>query len=85
MTRYVGAEHHRRMLEDGRRRAGLSIDELWLRYFGLGGTADVVETEAYLRGLVTLSGYERDMLAHAVNERLAEVRVPDRVPYTFDD
>jgi hypothetical protein len=85
MSRYANAQDHRRLVEDGRRRAGLTIDELWLRYFGLGGTADAVETEAYLRGVVALPGPERDVLAHAVNEGLAEIQVPERVPYTFDD
>src|SRR3954470_2286877 len=63
-------------------RAALTVDELWLRYFELGGDAGRVEVEAYLHGLMPLPGLERDMLAHAVNERLDELTWRHRVPYS---
>lgn len=62
-------------------RAGLTVDRLWLRYFALGGNADRMEVEAYLHGLMPLSPVQRDMLAHAVNERLDELAWLRRVPY----
>ncbi|MDQ3028623.1 MAG: hypothetical protein M3R09_01040, partial [Actinomycetota bacterium] len=49
-------------------RADLTLDELWVRYFSLGGEAGRLEVEAYLYGLMALSAGQRDMLAHAVNE-----------------
>lgn len=63
-------------------RTGLSADELWLRYFALGGDVGPVEVEAYLHGLMPLSGGQRDVLAHAINERLDELDWLRRVPYS---
>lgn len=62
-------------------RAELTSEELWLRYFAIGGTAGPVELEAYLEGLLALPPLQRDMLAVAVNERLDELFWPHRVPY----
>jgi hypothetical protein len=84
VTGHLDADHHRRILDEGRLRAGLTVDQLWLRYFALGGTVDVAETEAYLHGLRPLPPYQRDILAQAVNERLCELESIDTVPYTFD-
>ena len=60
---------------------GLTLEQLWVRYFGLGGTADLTDVDAYLHGLGQLSDVERDVLAHAVNERLVELFTQHRVPY----
>src|SRR3954464_12854739 len=73
----------RKALNVGYRRADLTLEQLWVRYFGLGGTAGLVEVDAYLHGLMPLPALQRDMLAHAVNERLDELTWPHRVPYTF--
>jgi serine phosphatase RsbU (regulator of sigma subunit) len=61
--------------------ADLTLDELWLRYFALGGTAGQLVLEAYLENLMPLAAIERDILAIAVNERLDEISWPHRVPY----
>jgi hypothetical protein len=50
--------------------AQLSIDELWLDYFALGGEAGPLEVDAYLHGLTELPVGQRDLLAHTVNEWL---------------
>lgn len=62
-------------------RADLTLEQLWARYFALGGEADLIEVEGFLAGLVPLPPYQRDMLAHAVNERLDELTWRHRVPY----
>ncbi|WP_279536033.1 PP2C family protein-serine/threonine phosphatase [Blastococcus xanthinilyticus] len=62
--------------------ADLSLEQLWVRYFALGGTADLMEVDAYLSGLATLPDDQHDLLAHAVNERLDELLARHRVPYT---
>ncbi len=69
------------MLRDALGRADLSLDQLWLRYFAVGGSAGQIELEAYLEDLMPLAATERDMLAIAVNERLDELMWPHRVPY----
>ena len=64
------------------RRADLTLEQLWTRYFALGGDADLMDVDAHLAGLIRLPPGERDMLAHAVNERLDEVLAAHRVPYS---
>src|SRR3954462_15711555 len=65
------------------RRADLTLEQLWTRYFALGGDADLMDVDAHLAGLVPLPSGQRDMLAHAVNERLDEFLAAYRVPYSW--
>jgi stage II sporulation SpoE-like protein len=69
-------------LDAAREHAHLSLEDLWMRYFALGGEADLVDVDAHLAGLVTLPPPQRDMLAHAINEALDELVAPHKVPYT---
>ena len=65
-------------------RAGLDLEELWLRYVALGGNADPMEVDGYLHGLVLLTPGEHNVLACAVNERLDELGDGHvRVPYCW--
>jgi hypothetical protein len=73
---------HRSALRSAFDHADLSLEQLWMRYFALGGNADLVEMDAHLAGLAELPAGQRDMLAHAVNERLDELLLQRRVPYT---
>jgi hypothetical protein len=63
--------------------ADVTVDELWLRYFGLGGEAGRFEVDAYLNGAITIPPLQHDMLAHAINERLDAI-APPRAPYNED-
>lgn len=73
----------RRRFEESLRHAGVSLEELWLRYFSLGGQAGQFEVEAYIHGAMALPALQRDVLAHALNERLDETysQAP-RAPYS---
>jgi Stage II sporulation protein E (SpoIIE) len=62
--------------------AELTLEQLWTRYFALGGDLDLVDVDAYVSGLGQLPRLQRDMLAHAVNERLDELSGRRRVPYS---
>lgn len=62
----------------------LGVEELWLRYFALGGDAGRVEIEAYVAGLMPLQPLQHNILAHAINERLDELGPPQRAPYRSD-
>jgi hypothetical protein len=75
------AETQRRKLRGALARARASVDDLWLRYLGVGGTAEPTEVEAFLEGTTTLSAAERDRLALAANELLAAAAGRLRVPY----
>ena len=66
------------------RDAGLSNDELWLRYFALGGTAMPAEVRAYVRGTREPARAEYDVVVHAINERYMELHRPERLPYGLD-
>ena len=63
--------------------AHISVDELWLRCFSLGGEAGRFELDAYLNGAIALPPSQHDIVAHAINERLNEI-APPRAPYSED-
>jgi hypothetical protein len=73
------------LLETARRDLGLTHDELWFRYFELGGMGTAVEVEAYLHGALIPSDHDRDILAVALNERFAELGRDHPVRYVEDD
>jgi len=64
------------------RQADLTLEELWMRYFALGGDADLIDVDAHLAGLGPLPQTQQDMLALAVNERLDELIARHRAPYS---
>jgi hypothetical protein len=73
----------RRRFAESLRHADVSIEELWLRYFTLGGQAGQFEVEAYIHGAMALPPLQRDVLAHALNERLDELySAASRAPYS---
>lgn len=69
------------LLDRYRRQAGLSHEELWIRYFELGGMSTALQVEAYLYGALNPSGHDYDVLAHALNERFVELGGNHPVPY----
>jgi hypothetical protein len=69
-------------LRDAFRHAELTVEELWMRFFGLGGDADLITVDAHLAGLVPLPRAQSDVLALAINERLDELVSRRRVPYS---
>ena len=76
------ADHHRDPnLESARQEVGLTQDELWMRYFALGGAAMPTEFEAYLTGALEPERGEHDILVHAINERSMELGSDRRWPY----
>lgn len=72
-------------LEQARLDVGLSLDDLWMRYFALGGMSTALEVEAYLFGALVASPHDHDVLAVALNERISELGGDHPVPYSGDD
>lgn len=72
-------------LDNAFARAGVSVQELWLRYFALGGLVGVTEIDGYLQGLMPLTALEHDRLAVALNEYLDDLHQPFHVPYRLDE
>jgi hypothetical protein len=61
--------------EDPRRRlrvvfesSGLTLEELWLKYFALGGMMELFDMDAYLYGASDLPPLEQDILAQSLEE-----------------
>ena len=76
-------DEQRLRFEEMLRNADITVEELWLRYFSIGGIAGQFEIEAYIHGAIALPALQRDILAHALNERLDEIHAPDgRAPYS---
>ena len=71
-------------LDHARREVGLSMTDLWVRYFGLGGMSTPIELEAYLLGALQPTGHEHNLVAHAINERHVETGGNHPVPYVDD-
>ena len=72
------------ILELARRDVGMSMDDLWMRYFALGGMSTALEIEAYLLGALVVPNHDHDVLAVALNERFAELGGDHPVPYSGD-
>ncbi|UYP19754.1 hypothetical protein OED52_04130 [Rhodococcus sp. Z13] len=80
---YLPDGEYRQRFHAALRATRLDMEELWLRYFALGGEVGRVEIEAYLNGLLPLPSLQHDLLAHAINERLDEL-APPRAPYASE-
>ncbi len=78
------ADHIGGVLDQARRDAGLSLAELWLRYFELGGMSTSLQLEAFLYGALEPSVHDHDVVAHALNERFVELGGNHPVPYLED-
>jgi hypothetical protein len=72
------------ILEQARKRLGLSMDDLWMAYFEIGGKADPVELEAFLLGTLRPDAYQYNVIAHALNEQFVEQDQNHPVPYAHD-
>jgi hypothetical protein len=68
------------VLEAARTQAGMSVDELWMAYFALGGAALPATLRLYLAGDGT-NGMDYDVVAQAINERFLEKGGDHPVPY----
>ncbi len=63
-------------------RTRLRPEELWVRYFALGGQAGPADLAEFLDGTADLPVRERDRVALAVNEELDRITGSDRAPYS---
>ena len=72
-------------LEQARRGLGLSVSDLWWRYFALGGMSTELEIEAVLYQALVPTTEDRDVLSVAHNERFSELGGDHPLPYSDDD
>lgn len=73
------------ILERARRDVDMTMDDLWMRYFALGGMSSALEIEAYLLGALLAPRHDHDVLAVALNERFSELGGDHPVPYSSDE
>jgi hypothetical protein len=59
-------------LSDGWDLSGLSLNELWLSYLALGGSASPSRVAAYARGRLCPDSYQHNMIAQAINEHFTD-------------
>ncbi len=71
-------------LDQARQAARLTHGELYLRYFELGGMSSALEVEAFCYGALQPDDHNHDVIAHALNERFAELGGNHPVPYSDD-
>jgi len=72
------------VLERARLDTGLTMTELWFRYFAVGGMSTALEIDAYLYGALVATPHNRDLLAVALNERFFELGLDHPVAYSND-
>lgn len=74
-------EEQANVLDSYRQEADLTHGDLFLRYFALGGMSSSLELEAFLFGVLEPSPHDREVIAHALNERFVELGGNHPVPY----
>ena len=84
MRRDISPDEQRRLTRHAITSAGLTLQDVWQRYFAITGCADVTEVEAHLYGAFVLSDEEADILSHAVNELINEKPPLPRAPYSTE-
>lgn len=63
---------------------GLSLHDLWMRYFALGGTRLPEELGSLVRSQEPSDTGDYDVLVHAINEQYMDAGRPERLPYLAD-
>ena len=69
------------LFEAARRSADWTIEQLWIHYLALEGILVIFDLDAYLAGLMPMLPAQQDVLACALNERLADLNHAAQVPY----
>lgn len=69
----VTSNGYRWSLDGARREAGLSMDDLWVRYIGLSGSASAMMMSAFVAGAVPPTRRDHDLVAQALNERFLDL------------
>lgn len=72
------------LLESARRGLGLSINDVWWRYFALGGMRTEWEVDAIFNSALHPTHHDSDLLALVLNERFSELGRDQPIPYSSD-
>ncbi|MFN2506024.1 MAG: hypothetical protein ABR540_17680 [Acidimicrobiales bacterium] len=69
-------------IDSGRRQLGMSVRDVWVGYFSVGGNGSMLEVERWLSGASDIPAREHDMLAQAVNDRFTDHGLNHPVRYS---
>ena len=72
------------LVEKYRQYAVLSIEELWLRCFELGGMNTQLQLDAFLHGIIRPTPHEHNLMAVALNQYFMEFDPSRFAPYIED-
>jgi hypothetical protein len=72
------------LVELYRRYANLSVEELWWRYFELGGMRTATQLDTLLHGSLDPTAYEYNLMAVALNEHFMDFDPSRFIPYIED-
>ncbi len=72
------------ILNAAREQCGFTVEELWLQYYSLGGTATEAEMRSFLTGEAIPTSPQYDVIAQALNERFVDRDLDHPVPYAED-
>lgn len=78
----LSPNRQRELIRHAQTSARLTSDEVWLRYFGIGGTTGPMELDAYLNGALELPADQSDRIALAINEHIDATAGKYRAPYS---
>jgi len=73
------SRHH--LFDRALQQADWTVQQAWLHHIAAGGTSSVFDLEALLHGLGPLPPTQQDVLASVLNERLAVLYEPAKIPY----
>ena len=73
------------LLDRTRRDLGLSIVEVWWRYFAIGGMCTALELEGVFYRALIPSTLDRDLIAVVLNERCSELGGDHPIRYSDDE
>lgn len=65
-----------------RRASDITQEDLWMRYFALGGMSRPMELDAIVHDALCTSARDRDLVVLALNERLGELGRAPALPYS---
>jgi hypothetical protein len=68
-------------LDSARLELGLTLHDLWVAYFALGGCCDSRALGAYLDGTGTTTDADHDVIVHALNETFVDRGGNHPMPY----
>lgn len=77
-------EQLRRQLSGAVQYWRMSVKDIWLHYFSIGGSVGEYELDAYINSSYTISTLQNDILAQANNELIDAQPDPPRAPYSSD-